>query len=425
MLDVSQSLLPAAPDHRPLRVVVVGLDASSLAEMGRLLTTLRLQIVESMEITLRNIQAATYVSKGKLDEVKQRVLDLAEEGLSPDVVVFDMELTPRQLENLSKVVQRTSMDRAGVIIEIFSQHARTSEARTQVELARLQYLMPRLAHFWTHFERQRGGVGNRGMGETQIEVDRRLLQKRVSHLKNRLKVIEKERNTQRASRSSFFKVALIGYTNAGKSTLLNRMTQGGVLEEDKLFATLDSTVRTLEGCHPPVVVVDTVGFIRNIPTSLIVSFRSTLEELEEADLLLHVVDATSATAQEEIQVTEQILKDQGLEEKPRIKVFNKMDCIEAESERFKEIKVISARAERISAFNEVDLEHLRQKVVDYFRSRMEVWEVLVPYDKSRVESQIRELGSVDTVRYLEKGVFIKVLIDGSWAQKLQLERFRI
>lgn len=254
----------------------------------------------------------------------------------PHAVTFDVELTPNQLKNLEKALGKATIDRAGVIIEIFSRHARTKEAKTQVELARLQYLLPRLAHYWTHFERQRGGGANqKGMGEKQIEVDRRLLKKRMSLLRDRLTKIESERTVQRSGRDDLLKVALVGYTNAGKSTLLNALTHSEVRAEDKLFATLDASVRALSpDSHPPVVAIDTVGFIKHIPPSLVASFRSTLEELHQADLLVHVVDGSSEHAKEQLDVTVQVLTEMNLGEKPRITVLNKMDLMPVDRSHF-------------------------------------------------------------------------------------------
>ena len=278
MIENTQSLLPNKED---LKAFTLGVEDESLNELDRLLTTLGVETAQRVMAPVRKVVAGTYFGTGKLEEIR-------EQGGNIDFFVLDVELTPRQMQNIEKILGKPVLDRNAIILEIFSRHARTSEAKTQVELAKLQYVLPRLAHLWSHFERQRGGgVGNKGMGEKQIEVDRRLVKRRISILSGRLKEIEKERKVQRSSRQDIMKAAIVGYTNAGKSTLLNSLTESKVLAEDKLFATLDSTVRALNpDSHPPVVVIDTVGFIQNIPTSLIASFRSTLEEITQADLIV-------------------------------------------------------------------------------------------------------------------------------------------
>jgi GTP-binding protein HflX len=324
------------------------------------------------------------------------------------------------------------LDRPGVIIEIFSRHARTKESKTQVELAKLQYLLPRLAHFWTHFERQRGGIGQKGMGEKQIEVDRRLVKKRMSVLRQRLLDIEKERGVQRAGRQDVLKVALVGYTNAGKSTLLNALTQSRVLAEDKLFATLDASVRSIDpDCHPPVVAIDTVGFISRLPPTLVASFRSTLEELHEADLLLHVVDGSSPQAKEQMQVTEKILEDLGVGMTPRLAVLNKADRLESAGGR--NLARVIGRSEGaagsipilVSALNLEDVKRLREKILEHFRQKLELWEVVIPYSESRLDAQLHAHGSIEKQTHIEKGTFYRLRILGGWAKKLNLSRYRL
>ena len=421
MLESSESLLPKTSSHKKLNVLSVGFDEGSLDELERLLTTLGVNVVERMTITHRNVNPATYISKGKIDQI----LALATEK-SADAVIVDVELSPNQLRNLEKILVKPILDRPGVIIEIFSQHARTKESKTQVELARLQYLLPRLAHFWTHFERQGGGAtGGRGMGEKQIEVDRRLVKDRISILRKRLGAIEKERQVQRAGRKEILKVALVGYTNAGKSTLLNSLTHSQVRAEDKLFATLDSSVRTLDpNSHPPIVAIDTVGFISRLPPSLVASFRSTLEELEQADLLLHVVDASSAQAKEQLQVTEQVLGELGVGDKPRITVLNKTDLLKTPADKL-QAKLVSPGSMSVSALSEDDMKKLRHAIMSHFTQKLALWEILVPYSESKLESQLYAHGSVEVNRHLEKGTFYRLRMDEGWARKLGLAKFLI
>jgi len=422
MLESTESLLPVSTDpSKPLRVVCVGLDDESLDELDRLLDTLGVQPVARIRMTERNITPATYVGKGKLEEVHAAL-----EIKNAEAVILDTELSPNQLRNIEKALNgKPALDRPGVIIEIFSRHARSKEAKTQVELARLQYLLPRLAHFWTHFERQAGGIGQKGMGESQIEVDRRLVKNRMGVLRERLKVIEKERTVQRAGRRDVLKVALVGYTNAGKSTLLNALTHSRVLAEDKLFATLDPSVRTLDPhSHPPLVAIDTVGFISRLPPSLIASFRSTLEELHQADLLLHVVDASSSHAREQMETTQAILKELGLEEKPTLVVLNKVDLLDANPGAKIQARVIAPGSLQVSALNPTDAERLRDHLLAHFHGHMEVWEIVVPYGESKLESQLHAHGRVEVVRHLEKGTFYRLRMEAGWARKLELARFR-
>ncbi len=424
MLETDSSLLPIASPTKggQLRVVSIGFDDVSLDELERLLTTLGVQPSGRILATTRKINPATYIGKGKIDETRELM-----EKVSAEAAILDVELSPNQLRNLEKALGKPILDRPGVIIEIFTQHARTKESKTQVALARLQYLLPRLTHFWSHFERQRGGgTSNRGMGEKQIEVDRRLVKKRMSVLRERLDAIERERVVQRSGRRDLLKVALVGYTNAGKSTLLNALTQSDVLAENKLFATLDSSVRTLDPhSHPPIVAIDTVGFISRLPPSLVASFRSTLEELEEADLLVHVVDVSSAQAREELEVTEKVLGELGVGDKPRLTVLNKADRLGNTPAERNRAKVVAPGAVTVSALNPEDTRRLRDMILDHFRKHMEVWEILVPYSESKLESQLYAYGSVEVNRHLEKGTFYRLRIEEGWARKLELEKFRI
>jgi GTP-binding protein HflX len=415
MIENTQSLLPIK-EH--LKVFTLGVEDESLNELDRLLHTLGVETAQRVMAPVRKIVAGTYFGTGKLDEIREQG------GDEIDLFVLDVELTPRQMQNVEKILGKPVLDRNAIILEIFSRHARTSEAKTQVELAKLQYVLPRLAHLWNHFERQRGGgVGNKGMGEKQIEVDRRLVKRRISILGNRLKEIEKERKVQRSSRKDIMKAAIVGYTNAGKSTLLNTLTESKVLAEDKLFATLDSTVRALNpDSHPPVVVIDTVGFIQNIPTSLIASFRSTLEEISQADLIVHVVDASSEHAREQFETTVEVLKELKCDDKDRIVVLNKMDLLSSPAQ-VNRAKLVHPGAVRISALDLDAVKRLREQILDYFKTKMQVFEVVVPYTEGKLLAKIQEFGSINSTKYLEKGVFMQVKMDTGLAQKLGVTRY--
>tara|TARA_B100000941_G_C28463282_1_gene532005 strand:+ start:1 stop:990 length:990 start_codon:yes stop_codon:yes gene_type:complete len=243
-------------------------------------------------------------------------------------VVFDDELNPAQQGNIEKILRCKILDRTGLILDIFAQRAQTSYARTQVELAQYEYLLPRLKGLWTHLERQRGGIGMRGPGETEIETDRRIVRNKISLLKKKLKVVDKQMATQRGNRGALVRVALVGYTNVGKSTLMNIISKSDIFVENKLFATLDTTVRKVVIGNLPFLLSDTVGFIRKLPTQLVESFKSTLDEVKEADLLLHVVDISHPNFEEHIESVNQILKEINSLDKPTLIVFNKIDVYE-------------------------------------------------------------------------------------------------
>jgi GTP-binding protein HflX len=264
---------------------------------------------------------ATFVGSGKLADIKEFV-----EAEEIDMVVFDDELTPSQLRNVERELKRKILDRSSLILDIFAKHAQTAQAKTQVELAQLQYLLPRLTRMWTHLERQRGGIGMRGPGESQIETDRRIILNKISLLKERLKVIDKQNETQRKNRGEMIRVALVGYTNVGKSTILNMISKSDVLMENKLFATLDTTVRKVVIDNLPFLLSDTVGFIRKLPHHLVESFKSTLDEVREADVLIHVVDISHPNFEEHIVAVNETLKDINALDKPTVTVFNKIDA---------------------------------------------------------------------------------------------------
>ena len=263
----------------------------------------------------------TFIGTGKMEEVQQFV-----EENEVGTVIFDDELTPAQQKNIERILKAKILDRTGLILDIFAQRAQTSYSRTQVELAQYEYLLPRLTGLWTHLERQRGGIGMRGPGETEIETDRRIVRDRIALLKKKLTAIDKQMATQRSNRGAMVRVALIGYTNVGKSTLMNVISKSEVFAENKLFATLDTTVRKVVIENLPFLLSDTVGFIRKLPTQLIESFKSTLDEVREADLLLHVVDISHPNFEEHIQSVNQILAQIHSADKPTIMVFNKIDA---------------------------------------------------------------------------------------------------
>lgn len=279
------------------------------------------EVVKRFTQRLDTLNPKTFIGTGKMEELTQFVQD-NEIG----TVIFDDELTPAQQNNIEKILRVKILDRTTLILDIFAQRAQTSYARTQVELAQYQYLLPRLTGLWTHLERQRGGIGMRGPGETEIETDRRIVRDRIALLKKKLETIDKQMATQRGNRGALVRVALIGYTNVGKSTLMNLISKSDVFAEDKLFATLDTTVRKVVIGNLPFLLSDTVGFIRKLPTELIESFKSTLDEVRDADLLLHVVDISHPNFEDHIASVNQILGEIKSINKPTIMVFNKIDA---------------------------------------------------------------------------------------------------
>lgn len=278
--------------------------------------------------------AVTYVGKGKLEEIRQYIKDEEENEREVGMVIFDDELSAKQMRNIENALQVKILDRTSLILDIFAMRAQTANAKTQVELAQYRYMLPRLQRLWTHLERQGGGsgsgggkgsVGLRGPGETQLEMDRRIILQRITLLKQRLVEIDRQKTTQRKNRGRLIRVALVGYTNVGKSTIMNLLAKSEVFAEDKLFATLDTTVRKVVVENLPFLLADTVGFIRKLPTDLVDSFKSTLDEVREADLLLHVVDISHPDFEEQIEVVNQTLKELDCAEKPTMMVFNKTD----------------------------------------------------------------------------------------------------
>jgi GTP-binding protein HflX len=310
--------LPSRQHHVPLEY--------SLEELERLASTAGATVLAKHAQQVRSVTPSTLIGRGKVDEIQASI-----KQLDANLVILDEDLTPAQQRNLENAFKVRVVDRSQLILDIFAQRARSNEGKLQVELAQLEYLLPRLTRQWTHLSRLGGGIGTRGPGETQLEVDRRRIRERIGHLKRRLETVERTRTLQRKERDAvpFATVALVGYTNAGKSTLMNTLTKAGVFVEDKLFATLDPTTRALRlPSGDKVMLVDTVGFINKIPHSLIEAFKSTLEEVTRADLLLHLVDMTNPLYDEQIQIIEKVLGEIGAGEIPAVLVPNKVDMLE-------------------------------------------------------------------------------------------------
>ena len=306
-----------------------------LDELEFLADTAGAVIVKRFTQRLNGPSSVTYVGQGKLDEIRQYIKDEEDQEREVGMVIFDDELSAKQIRNIEKALQVKILDRTSLILDIFAMRAQSAEAKTQVELAQHRYMLPRLQRLWTHLERQGGGsgsgggkgsVGLRGPGETQLEMDRCIILQRITLLKQRLVEIDKQKTTQRKNRGRLIRVALVGYTNVGKSTMMNLLSKSEVFAENKLFATLDTTVRKMVIDNLPFLLADTVGFIRKLPTDLVDSFKSTLDEVREADLLLHVVDISHPDFEEQISVVEKTLADLGCADKPSMIVFNKIDA---------------------------------------------------------------------------------------------------
>ena len=322
---------PFSTEIEPEKAIIVGVMLPNqtelqvreyLDELAFLAETAGIIVTEHFLQKLPQPLSKTFIGSGKIEEINAYLKDN-----DVDMVIFDDELTPTQLRNLEKELNHPIVDRTKLILDIFAQRAQTAYAKTQVEMARLQYMLPRLSRMWTHLDRQHGGgTTSRGMGESQIEVDRRIIQSRIAFLKDELAKIDRQMITQRKNRQSLIRVALVGYTNVGKSTIMNMISKSEVLAENKLFATLDTTVRKVVIDNLPFLLSDTVGFIRKLPTTLVEYFKSTLDEVREADLLLHVVDVSHKNFQEQIQVVSQTIADIGAGDKPVILVFNKIDA---------------------------------------------------------------------------------------------------
>lgn len=374
------------------KAVLIGVElkASDLDSSDEYLDELEFLATTAGAVTLKRFKQRldtpnpkSYIGKGKLEEIEAFVKDQ-----EIDIAIFDDELSPSQIRNLEQILKCKIVDRSSLILDIFAKNARTAQARTQVELAQSEYLLPRLTRMWTHLQKQKGGIGMKGPGEKEIETDRRVIRDKIAKLKKDLEKIDKQAVTQRKSRSSQLKVALVGYTNVGKSTLMNRLSKSNVLAENKLFATLDSTVRKVVLPHPnpshlPVIFLlsDTVGFIRKLPHQLVESFKSTLDEVKEADLLLHVVDVSHPGFEEQMQTVNETLDEIGAGNKPTIMVFNKIDEYKPEAtdddifedEAIYDIPTLkktwmgklSEDVVFISAFKNINIDELRDKLIEH------------------------------------------------------------
>ncbi|MBT8379505.1 MAG: GTPase HflX [Ignavibacteria bacterium] len=385
-----------------------------LSELEELSNTAGAESIFKIVQSKSSIDPAFYIGKGKAEELAM-LIELNDINL----VIFDDDLTPVQVRNLEKLFNRKIVDRSGLILDIFASRAKTREAKTQVELAQLEYMLPRLTRAWTHLSKQYGGIGTKGPGETQIETDRRLIRTRISHLKKKLKGIETERETQSKGRKDFVRISIAGYTNAGKSTLFNLLTNADVFAEDKLFATLDSTTRTINfNSKEKILISDTVGFIRKLPPNLVASFKSTLNEVRYADLILHVIDLSHQYYEDHLKVVEETLKEFGSEHKREIKVFNKVDLIEDKS-KMEYVRNTYADSVVISAQKGINIISLMKMIENILGESVVEDEIELGIEQTKLASQIHELAEVTSVKYDHDTVLFKFKANQEVAEKIK------
>jgi GTP-binding protein HflX len=391
---------------------------ASLAELGRLVKTMGLEVVAVINQKRASFHPGTIVGEGKLTEIANLTKE-SEEGEPPvaDVVVFDCEISPNQFQNIEDATGVEVLDRTGVIVEIFSRHARTREARLQVEIAQLNYQAPRMRVARAGSGRSGAGVGGRGVGESALELDKRRIRDRVSELRQQIAVIASEQQTRRTRRAEEQTVALVGYTNAGKSSLMRALTDSEVYVADKLFATLDTTMRAL---HPPqvpkILVSDTVGFIKKLPHDLVASFRSTLEEARDASLLLYVVDASDATFRAQLEVTKQVLSEIGVDDVVSLLVLNKCDRLDASQKEA--LRAEYPDAVMISTKISEDVARMRKIIIDHFDKtrRTEIYHL--KHEQGGLIGKFRTFAKVVRENYTDEGVEVEVIVDDASAGKI-------
>ena len=376
-----------------------------LSELSLLAKTAEVQVLGKITQNLSKINPAFFIGKGKANQVIEQA-----KMLDSNMIIFDEELSPAQIKNYHKLAKNIKViDRSALILDIFKKHAKTREAKTQVELAFCQYLLPRLTRQWTHLERQMGGVGTRaGMGETQIEIDRRLVRDKISKLKAELKKIERERKTQSQNRKKEFSVALVGYTNAGKSTLFNSLTGNNAIVKDQLFATLDTTVRKFKlNKNHKVLISDTVGFIRKLPHNLVASFRSTLKAALDANLILIVLDASAVIIDEHLNTIKTVLNDLGAIKIPQTIILNKIDQVKNESDLI-QLKNNYSDAIFVSALHHLKLDDIKNHIIKMIERNFVVFDLNIPYGQGKKISQLKDQFEVLNEVYGQNEILLKV-----------------
>jgi len=402
-------------DQMEEKAVLVGLNESELHELELLIETAGAESVLKMTYHDRKIDPAFYIGSGKVNEIKE-----AAETVGANLIVFDNELSPVQQRNLEDKIEIKVIDRSQVILDIFARHAHSRESKIQVELAQLEYRLPRLQGRGVEMSRLAGGIGTRGPGETKLEVDRRRIEKKIHRLKEKLKEIKASRELQRSSRKDPL-AALVGYTNAGKSTLMNRLTGADSYTANKLFATLDSTMRQLElPVGQAVILSDTVGFISKLPHQLVASFRTTLEEVENADIILHLIDASNSEIEKNMRVVNNEIRELVDPECRIIKVFNKVDLIE--ESRLDDLKIIYPEALFISALKEINTDSVIEKLNRIISKKMIEAELDLPYSEAGWVEKIHNTAKVYEEEYQKNNIYIKALLPQTTAAKLKKYR---
>jgi GTP-binding protein HflX len=388
-----------------------------LQELAELADTAGAIVVGELTQHIDRPDSRTYLGSGKIDELRDRVNET-----SATLVLFDDELSPSQGKNIEDAIGTRVMDRAELILDIFATRARTSEAKIQVELAQLEYMLPRLTRMWTHLEKFRGGIGVRGPGETQLETDRRLINQRIKVLRERLHDVQRGRAIQRQSRQSEFKASLVGYTNAGKSSILRGLSGAQeIFVENRLFATLDPLTRDVDlGDHAHVLVTDTVGFIRKLPHHLVASFRATLEETREADLLLHVIDASSPSWEEQRVVVDQVLDELGVKDIPKVLVFNKIDLLEHDALLALQDRIgaLVPSSIFVSSVAEGGLEPLRRVLAASIRTRRPLRNIFLSPSDGKLLAEIHREGEVVAQRMEGERLLVEARVDDALAGRL-------
>ena len=389
-----------------------------LDELERLTDTAGAVIVGELTQQLDKPHSATYLGAGKVEELRKLVVET-----QATVVVFDDELSPSQSKNIEDAIGQRVVDRAELILDIFATRARTAEAKMQVELAQLEYMLPRLTRMWTHLEKFRGGIGVRGPGETQLETDRRLINQRIKVLREKLKEFEKGRSVQRSARRGEFKAALVGYTNAGKSSLLRTLAGANeVFVEDRLFATLDPLTREVQlGENSKALVTDTVGFIRKLPHHLVASFRATLEEAREADLLLHVIDASHPMWEEQRDVVDGVLGELELEHQPQLLVFNKVDLLQEDELLALQDRMASDGQEAVfvSSIQEQGTDPLKRALQSHMRARRPLAQIHLSPSDGKLLAEIHEYGEVLDQRTIGEELVLRARVGEKLAGRLR------